>query len=79
LAQIFCAMESMKIKVYRHRCISSGNCVLAAPRLFTQDEEGLVVAQVANPRPGDYEDARKSAAACPVAAIELQENQENDT
>ena len=36
----------MRIKVYLQRCISSGNCLLAAPRLFTQDEEGLVVAQV---------------------------------
>jgi ferredoxin len=71
-------MESMRIKVYLQRCISSGNCVLAAPRLFAQDDEGLVVAQVPNPRPCDYQDARKAAAACPVAAIALEEDEEND-
>jgi ferredoxin len=68
----------MRIKVHLQRCISSGNCVLAAPRLFTQDEEGLVVAQMPNPQPGDHEAARKAAAACPVAAIELEQDQESE-
>jgi ferredoxin len=44
--------------------------------LFTQDEEGLVVARMHNPQPRDHEDARKAAAACPVGAIELEEDQD---
>lgn len=62
----------MKIKVFKERCISSGNCVHTAPRLFGQDDEGLVEARVANPAAADQADARKAAANCPVAAIEVE-------
>jgi ferredoxin len=63
----------MKIKAFRDRCISSGNCVQAAPHLFAQDAEGAVVARVTDPPARDHADARKAAAACPVAAIALED------
>jgi ferredoxin len=65
----------MKIIVRPERCISSGNCVLAAPKLFGQDEEGVVVALVSEPAPADYAAAREAAALCPVIAIEVHEEE----
>lgn len=32
----------MKIQLDRTRCIGAGNCVLAAPGHFTQDDDGIV-------------------------------------
>jgi ferredoxin len=61
----------MKIIAHRERCISSGNCVKAAPKLFAQDEEGVVEVRVADPHPADEPAAREAAAMCPVIAIEL--------
>ena len=61
----------MKIIAHRERCISSGNCVKAAPKLFAQDEEGVVEVQVVQPEAGDQAAAREAAAMCPVIAIEL--------
>ncbi len=63
----------MKIIVRPERCISSGNCALAAPKLFAQDDEGVVVALVTEPDPADYAVAREAAALCPVIAIALQD------
>ncbi len=63
----------MRIGTHPERCIASGACSLAAPQLFTQDEDGLVVALVREPSLVDQDDARRAAAACPVAVIELEE------
>jgi ferredoxin len=66
----------MRIVTHPERCISSGACVLAAPHLFGQDEDGLVVALVAKPSPAEQDDARRAAIACPVAVIELEDDRE---
>lgn len=62
----------MRITGDRDVCIGAGQCVLAAPDLFDQDEdEGLVV--VLNDEPGDdqQEAAKDAAETCPSGAIEL--------
>jgi ferredoxin len=61
----------MRIVAHRERCISSGNCVLTAPKLFDQDEEGVVVVRVAEPAAEDEAQAREAVLACPVIALEL--------
>jgi ferredoxin len=63
-----------KIKTIRSNCIASGNCTLIAPDLFSHDDEGLVVARVTRPNAAQLADARRAAAACPVAAIELEDD-----
>ncbi len=67
----------MRIKVHTERCISSGSCLIEAPQLFTQDDSGLVVVRVSQPAPIDSPAARAAAAACPAAAIELEETPED--
>ena len=62
----------MKITARRERCISSGACVRAAPRLFAQDEEGVVVVLTPEPDGEDQAAGREAAALCPVIAIEVE-------
>ncbi|GHF46412.1 ferredoxin [Streptomyces morookaense] len=60
-----------RITVDRDRCIGAGQCVLAAPEVFTQDDDGLV-----DLLPG-HEDAAGDAhvrdvpMACPVQAVTI--------
>jgi ferredoxin len=63
-----------KIKTIRSNCIASGNCTLVAPDLFGHDPEGLVVARVTRLNAAQLADAQRAAAACPVAAIELEDD-----
>lgn len=64
----------MRVEADRDMCIGAGQCVLAAPGLFDQDEDdGLVV--LLDPAPGaEQEDAaRAAAAACPASVITVHE------
>jgi ferredoxin len=46
-----------------------------APEVFTQrDEDGLVVVLAANPPAKWHQATREAAAACPVAAIKVEED-----
>jgi ferredoxin len=63
-----------KIKTIRSHCIASGNCAIIAPELFGQDDEGVVVARVTRLSAAQLADAQSAAAACPVAAIVLEDD-----
>ena len=59
----------MGIEIDRERCIGAAQCVLAAPDVFRQDEQGLSTLW-----PGPYDDEltldiHEAADACPVRAI----------
>jgi len=61
----------MDVVVDRDKCVASGACVLAAPSIFSQDEDGIV--EVLEPHiPASEEDAARDAIdACPAAVIEI--------
>lgn len=60
----------MIVEADRDRCIGAGQCVLAAPDLFDQDEDdGLVVLLDPSPSAEHEAAARAAAAACPAAVI----------
>lgn len=63
----------MTITVDRFLCVGSGQCVIAAPDVFDQDEDGLSV--LVNPAPSDSEmdDVRYAADLCPARAITITE------
>lgn len=63
-----------KIKTIPGNCIASGNCTLVAPDLFGQDAEGVVVSRVTRLSAAQLAEAQSAAAACPVAAIELEDD-----
>jgi len=63
----------MRITVDVDRCISGGQCVISAPALFDQDDDGIVVLLgQAGPRQ-QQEEAREAARLCPASAIEIDE------
>lgn len=59
----------MKIEVDRDICIGAGNCVLAAPAVFDQDEDGIVELLTANPPPDQEAPVRQASLRCPSGAI----------
>jgi ferredoxin len=59
----------MQISVDHDKCIASGACVLAAPEVFDQDDDGIVVVLQENPGPELEESALAAIRACPAAVI----------
>lgn len=64
---------TMRVEVDQPRCVASGQCVLLAPEVFDQDDDGIVELLEADPEPRHHDDVRESAAVCPAAAIRLTE------
>ncbi|GGX59331.1 ferredoxin [Streptomyces minutiscleroticus] len=63
----------MRVEVDQPRCVASGQCVLMAPEVFDQDDDGIVELLTDRPFPDQYDGVRESAAVCPAAAIRLEE------
>jgi ferredoxin len=64
----------MKIIADRSICVGAGQCVLAAPELFDQDDnDGLVVVRVAALTPAQRDKAEAAVFACPTRALWLEE------
>jgi ferredoxin len=63
----------MRIRVSAERCVSSGQCVMLAPEVFDQDDDGIVV--LLTDRPDDSEAAavRESTRVCPSLAITIED------
>jgi ferredoxin len=65
----------MKVAIDQSKCVSGGQCVLAAPDVFDQrEEDGVVILLREAPDPELYDQVREAAAICPAAAITLQES-----
>lgn len=61
----------LKIIADRDVCIGAGLCVLTAPAVFDQDDDGLVVLLRADPEGPDAAAAREAVANCPSGALRL--------
>ena len=62
----------MRIVADLNRCIGAGQCVLNAPRFFTQDEDtGLVIAAVDDIPPEAKDEVEMALYACPTRALSL--------
>ncbi|MFI7383824.1 ferredoxin [Streptomyces sp. NPDC049813] len=61
----------MHVEVDQPKCVASGQCVLLAPKVFDQDDDGIVELLTAAPDAEHHENVRESAAVCPAAAIRL--------
>ncbi|MFI9604895.1 ferredoxin [Streptomyces sp. NPDC052043] len=56
----------------RDRCVGAGQCVLAAPAVFDQDEEdGLVLVLAERPSASQSDAVRDAVRACPSGALTL--------
>ena len=66
-------MKLFKVRVDEHKCIGAGQCVLRAPKIFDQRDDGIVVLLDATPPPELHDAARKAADLCPAEAITIEE------
>lgn len=61
----------MRIKADRDVCISAGNCVMSAPKVFGQGDDGIVVL-LTDPVPeSEHEHAREAIKLCPATALRV--------
>jgi ferredoxin len=64
---------TFKVRVTARKCIGAGQCVLSAPAVFDQDEDGIVVLLDETPPDAEHENVRKAARLCPAVAITIEE------
>lgn len=61
-----------KISAERERCVGAGQCVLAAPTVFDQDEkDGLVLVLDERPPVSQSDAVQEAVRACPSGALVL--------
>lgn len=64
----------MKITLFPEKCVGVGQCVLAAPRIFSQnDDDGQVFLLTQDIAEADHRDIRAAARLCPASAILIEE------
>lgn len=63
----------MKVLGDRDVCIAAGNCVMTAPAVFDQDDDGLVVVLVDEVPAAEEANVRVAVDICPSQALRLVE------
>ncbi|MFF7640506.1 ferredoxin [Streptomyces canus] len=63
----------MDIDIDKDVCIGAGQCALAAPGVFTQDDDGFSTLLPGRQEGGGDPMVREAARACPVGAITVSE------
>jgi len=64
----------MRVTVDQDKCVGSGQCVLAAQKVFDQREQDGIVLLLDPEPPADlHQDVREAAIVCPALAIDLVE------
>jgi ferredoxin len=63
----------MKIKVDFDLCESNALCEAMAPEVFELDDDDYLVVKTEETTPENIDDVRRAVAACPRAAIKLEE------
>jgi ferredoxin len=66
-------MSVFKVRVDTEKCIGAGQCVLRAPQIFDQRDDGIVILLDATPPPDLHAAAHKAADLCPSQAITIEE------
>jgi ferredoxin len=59
----------LKIIVDKDKCIGTGECVAAAPEVFSQSDDGIVILLNPTPGPALESDVDRAIAVCPAACI----------
>jgi ferredoxin len=67
-------MPKIAVSVDTRTCIGSGQCALAVPEVFDQDDDGLVVLHTGQPAAELSEAVHDAADRCPVQAISIGES-----
>ncbi|MCY1013850.1 ferredoxin [Nannocystis pusilla] len=63
----------MRVLIDESKCCGAGQCVMIAPRVFDQRDDGIVILLDAAPPTELHAAVREAACVCPGAAIALDE------
>ena len=64
----------MKVTIFPEKCVGVGQCVIAAPKIFSQnDDDGQVILLTTEFAEADHEDIRAAARLCPASAILIED------
>ncbi len=66
----------MRVIVEYAKCCGAGQCVMVAPKVFDQRDDGMVILLDETPDPLHHRAVREAATVCPGAAIRLEERTE---
>lgn len=66
-------MDGKTVVIDESRCVGVGQCVLVAPEVFDQRDDGIVVLLDENPAEELHEQVREAVRICPGLAIELKD------
>jgi len=61
----------MRISIDTDRCVGAGQCVLSAPEVFDQGDDGLVMVLADEPAESEGKAVRQAQEICPSQAITL--------
>lgn len=64
----------MKVRLEQPKCVGHAQCYAVDPELFPIDDSGYSTLQPHEARPEDEAKTREGVAACPEAAIIIEEN-----
>ncbi|MGK4006205.1 ferredoxin [Sorangium sp. So ce1036] len=64
----------MRVIVDFEKCCGAGQCVMLAPRVFDQRDDGIVILLDEAPPEEQHAAVREAATVCPGAAIRLDES-----
>ena len=65
-------MSVLKVRVDVEKCIGAGHCVLRAPTIFDQRDDGMVILLDDSPTPELHAAVHKAAELCPSQAITIE-------
>lgn len=66
----------MRISVDRERCVGAGQCVLTAPAVFDQDDDGRVLPLTDRPDDADADAVREAVDLCPSQSLSVADDAE---
>lgn len=64
---------SMRVIVDKELCIGAGQCVVTAPDVFDQDDDGIVDLLTDSPTEGDRDAVKEAEHVCPARVISVED------
>lgn len=64
---------SMRVIVDKELCIGAGQCVVTAPDVFDQDDDGIVDLLTDSPAEGDRDAVKEAEHVCPARVISIED------